>query len=202
MAYTTFFGLPLATARGRVMTPRPASERLVAAALERIDDRPARVVDVGTGTGAIALAIASAAPAAEVWATDTSRAAVALARANARLHGLGDRVVVRHADLIDPVPDPIDVVVANLPYLPLADAARYPELGDEPGSAVFASGDGLEPYRRLLEACAERLDDAASVVIQLHRAPLVATAGELHALRARLETVAARHGLVPGLVAA
>lgn len=202
MAHTTFFGLPLLTARGDVMTPRAATEQLVAAALERVGERPARVVDVGTGSGAIAVAIASAAPAVDVWATDTSRCAVALARANACRHGLGDRVTVRHGDLIEPVPDAIDLVVANLPYLPLADASRYPDLAVEPEAAVFGPGDGLEPYRRLLAACADRLDDEAAVVIQLHRSVLAATGAELPALRARLESFAPQPSLVPQLAAA
>src|ERR671922_87715 len=59
---TTFHGLDLLTAPGRVFTPRPATEALVDAALARIDDRPATVADVGTGTGAIAVTIAVAAP--------------------------------------------------------------------------------------------------------------------------------------------
>lgn len=187
MAETTFFGLPLLTAHGSVMNPRAATEELVAAALGRIGERPARVVDVGTGSGAIAIAIASASPSADIWATDTSRYAVALARANVRRHGLRDRVTVRHGDLIEPVPDPIDLVVANLPYLPIGDAAFYPDLGEEPEAAVFAAGDGLEPYRRLLAACNDRLGDDAAVLIQLHRSALAATAAELPALRARLE---------------
>jgi release factor glutamine methyltransferase len=200
--HTTFFGLPLLTARGNVMTPRAATEQLVAAALARIGERPARVVDVGTGSGAIAVAIASAAPGAEVWATDTSRCAVALARANVRRHGLGDRVAVYHGDLLEPVPDPIDAVVANLPYLPLADAGRYPDLANEPEAAVFGPGDGLESYRRLLAACSDRLEDDAAVVIQLHRSVLAATGAELPALRARLERYAPRHDFVPRLAAA
>jgi release factor glutamine methyltransferase len=195
--HTTFFGLPLLTASGNVMTPRAATEQLVAAALECVGDRPARVVDVGTGSGAIAVAIASAAPAVDVWATDTSRCAVALARANVCRHGLGDRVTVCRGDLLEPVPDPIDLVVANLPYLPLADASRYPDLAGEPEAAVFGPGDGLEPYRRLLAACGDRLDDDAAVVIQLHRSVLAATGAELPALRARIERYAPRHGFVP-----
>jgi release factor glutamine methyltransferase len=190
VAETTFFGLPLLTARGTVMTPRAATEQLVAAAVQRIGDRPARVVDVGTGSGAIAVAIASAAPASHVWATDTSRYAVALARANVRRHGLRNRVTVRRGDLIEPVPDPIDLVVANLPYLPIEDAVRYPDLADEPEDAVFAAGDGLEPYRRLLSACGDRLADDAAILIQLHRSALGATAAELPALRVRLEAYA------------
>ena len=85
------------------------------------------------------------------------------------------------------MPDGIDLVVANLPYLPAADAARYPDLADEPATAVFAAGDGLEPYRRLLVACEERLSGDAAIVIQFHRRVLAATRDDVPALRARLE---------------
>jgi release factor glutamine methyltransferase len=202
MREVRFTGLSFATRPGRVMTPRRASERLVAEVLERVGGGAATVVDVGTGSGSIAVAIAAGAPNARVFATDTSRCAVALARANVRRHGLCDRVTVRYGDLLDPVPGPIDVVVANLPYLPAADAERYPDLDDEPFAAVFAAGDGLGPYRRLLSACVERLDDDASVIIQLHRRVLAATVAELPTLRARLERSAAVLRPLPSLVAA
>ena len=99
-------------------------------------------------------------------------------------------MTVSHGDLLVPVPGPIDVVVANLPYLPAADAALYPDLVGEPESAVFAPGDGLEPYRRLLTACEERIGDDGTVVLQLHRRVLSATGAELPALRARIERTA------------
>ncbi len=197
-----FNGLSLATRPGRVMTPRRASEQLVRAALDRIGTGSARVVDVGTGVGAIAVAIADAAPNAHVFATDTSRCAVTLARANVRRHGLCDRVTVCHGDLLDPVPGEIDLVVANLPYLPAADAEGHPDLADEPADAVFASGDGLDPYRRLLASCAERLDDDAAVLIQFHRRVLEAAGAELPALRTRLERPAWVPEFVPTLAPA
>ena len=187
MQGVTFNGLSLAASPGRVMTPRPATEQLVSAAVDVVGSRAARVVDVGTGSGAIAVAVAEAAPNACVHATDMSPRAVELARANARSHGLSDRVSVYHGDLLDPVPGPIDVVIANLPYLPASDAALYPDLAGEPASAVFASGDGLGPYRRLLEACATRLRGDGRVIIQLHRQVLEATKAELPALQARFE---------------
>lgn len=187
MQEVSFNGLSLVASPGRVMTPRPATEQLVAAAVGFVGSRAARVVDVGTGSGAIAVAIAEAAPAARVYATDTSSCAVELARANVQRHGLGDRVDVRHGDLLDPVPGPIDLVVANLPYLPAADAALYPNLASEPVSAAFASGDGLGPYRRLLASCATRLGDDGAVIIQLHRQVLEATVADLHALQGELE---------------
>jgi HemK-like putative methylase len=164
-----FAGLPLVAAPGRVMTPRAASEQLVAAACDWVGDEPARICDVGTGSGAIAVAIARACPRAEVWATDTSRCAVALARTNVRLHGLEQRVFVEHGDLLEPVPGRLDLVVANLPYLPVALAPWRPELAGEPAEAVFASGDGLDPYRRLLAEAPGRLAEGGQVLLQLHR---------------------------------
>jgi release factor glutamine methyltransferase len=191
MGDIAFNGLSLLTAPGRVMTPRAATEQLVAAALERLGERPARVVDVGTGSGAIALAIAAAAPQAEVWATDTSRSAVALARLNARRQGLQGRVIVRHGDLLEPAPGPIDMIVANLPYLPKAAALHYPELAAEPSESVFAAGDGLDPYRRLLTASAQRLTDEGALILQLHRRVVSAGRAELAALRGALDNRAA-----------
>ena len=91
---TTFCGLSFRAPPGRVMTPRPASEQLVAAARGIIGDRPARVVDAGTGSGALAIAIASAARNALVWGTDTSPDAVAVALENVRRHGLAGRIDV------------------------------------------------------------------------------------------------------------
>ena len=63
---TSFYDLDLLMAPGRVFTPRPATERLVDAALERINGKPVRVADVGTGTGAVAVALAVNRPDIEV----------------------------------------------------------------------------------------------------------------------------------------
>ena len=76
-----FHGLVLLRNQGHVMTPRPASERLVSEALRCLTGRGrCRIADVGTGSGAIAIAVASACPDVEAWATDTNAAAVLLAR--------------------------------------------------------------------------------------------------------------------------
>lgn len=185
MAQTSFFGLRLQTAPGDVMTPRPATERLVAAATARIRGR-ARVADVGTGSGAIAVALALAAPAAEIWATDVSPAAVMLTRVNARLHGVDDRVHALRGDLLAPVPEQLDLIVANLPYLRRDEQCRYAELANEPEDAVFADGDGLGPYRRLLDEAAGKLAPGGAAVIQLHKHVLVAERDRLEELAAML----------------
>jgi release factor glutamine methyltransferase len=192
MAQVIFNGLALLSAPGRVMTPRPASEQLVAAAVARIGARTARVADVGTGSGAIAVAIAHACPQAEVWATDTSVHAIALARANVHRHGLEARIFVRHGDLLCPAPGLFDLVVANLPYVAAATTAEHPELDTEPFAAVFAGGDGLCPYRRLVDAAMTRLVADGVLLLQLHRRVLAAGRAELPALRVALDEPAPR----------
>ncbi len=168
------------------MIPRAASEQLVAAAAELCLGRPARVADVGTGSGAIAVSLAVADPQSEIWATDVSAAAVSLGRANARRVGVSDRVHVVRGNLLEPLPGEFDLVVANLPYLPRSDHDGHPNLVAEPEDAVFADGDGLDPYRSLLRSAEERLTPSGGVVIQLHRRVIVAAREDLTALRASL----------------
>jgi release factor glutamine methyltransferase len=182
-----FYNLPLLAAPGRVFTPRPATERLVDEALERIDGVPLRVADVGTGSGAVAIALAVNRPQIEVWATDTNPEAVELARENATLHGVEDRVHVLEGDLLEPVPEPVELVVANLPYLP--EREHDTAYDDEPPDAIYATGDGLGPYRGLLNACRDGklVSPGGTVLIQFRRDPLAADCWQLEDLREQLE---------------
>jgi release factor glutamine methyltransferase len=184
---TTFADLPFIIAPGRVFTPRPTTELLVQRAVEAIGDEPKLVADVGTGSGVIGVTLAVRRPGIEVWATDLSPDAVELARRNADRHGVADRVHILEGDLLDPVPLPVDVVVANLPYLP--DSLHDPRYDNEPPLAVYASGDGLGPYRRLLNACRDGklVTPGGIVLIQFHREALTADCWQLEDLRRELE---------------
>lgn len=150
-----FYGLTFEVRRG-VLIPRPDTETLVETALAAIREHPAarrlvRVADVGTGSGAVALAVARHAPAAKVWATDVSTEALAIAGANRRRFGLEAQVVLLAGDLLDPLTEPLDVVVANLPYIPTAEVERLaPEVRDwEPRGALDGGADGLDAFRAL-----------------------------------------------------
>jgi release factor glutamine methyltransferase len=203
MGDVTFSGVELRTLPGDVMVPRPASERVAEVAAARIGDGPARVADVGTGSGAIAIALAQTAPNAEIWATDLSASAVLLARTNAHRLGLADRLHVVKGDLLESIPGPLDLVVANLPYLPSHARALHPELATEPPHAVFAAGDGLDPYRRLLGAARHRLSSDGAVVAQLHRRVIVVERDDLSCASASLpELVRELLAAPPGAIAA
>jgi release factor glutamine methyltransferase len=172
------------------MTPRATSERLVSQALRRLAGSVhRRIADVGTGSGAIAIAVASACPDVEVWATDTNAAAVLLARANVRRHGLTQRVFVQRGEFLAAVPTPLDLIVANLPYVPEAAAADHPDLWIEPADAVFAAGNGLGPYRRLIDDASDWLAVDGALLLQLDRRILAARRNDLAALRAGIDDV-------------
>jgi release factor glutamine methyltransferase len=146
-----FRSIELAVDR-RVLVPRPETELLVELAVEL---GPARALDMGTGSGAIALAIAAELPGCELIATDTSAAALEVARANADRLGLAGRVELVEA-MLPPKPPPLDLVVANLPYVAEREWADLePEVTTwEPREALLGGPDGLDVLRAAIPAAA------------------------------------------------
>ncbi len=182
---TRFHGLTFVTDPGRVFTPRVSTEQLVDAALERIGGGPARIADIGTGAGTIAITLAVRAPLIEVWASDTCARALEVAQANAER--LGARVHLIKGDLLDGLPRDLDLIVANLPYLP----PGVPGYDNEPSAAVFSSGDGLDHYRRLIAGAGDHLSADGGMLIQFDGQVLEAERSELPWLLSRLESLVA-----------
>ena len=141
-----------------VLVPNPDTEVLVqrAVAWARERGRPVRVADVGTGSGCIAVAIAHYVPDATIFASDDDAAALAVARRNVRSHGLSERVTLVEGDLVDPLPDALDLICANLPYV-AEGTALPPEVLAQPAHALFAAEGGTALLRRLLGAAPSRL---------------------------------------------
>jgi release factor glutamine methyltransferase len=165
-----FYGLPFRVTPD-VLIPRPETEHLVEQALAFAARFQApRIVDVGTGSGAIAIALAHHLPNAAITAIDISAAALAIARRNAELNGVADRVRFVEGDLLGPVAgEQFDIVVSNPPYVPLADRASLDvEVRDhEPVLALFAGGDGLDTYRRLIPAAFAALVSGGFVALEI-----------------------------------
>lgn len=178
-----FWGLEL-DAGPDALVPRPETERLVELALGSLAGRDAPVViDVGTGSGAIAVAIAVARPDAEVWASDVDPAALALAARNVRAHAPAVRLV--EADLLD-APElraalpRLDLLIANLPYLPDGDAERIPpEVRRDPPRALYGGPDGLDPFRRLWRQLEGALPSGAEAWFELDPRNVAAAAQAL-----------------------
>lgn len=135
-----------------VLIPRPDTEVLVDAALQRLPvGAAARVVDLGTGSGAVALALARERPSAQVLAVERSLPALAVARRNARRHALANLDFLA-ADWLSALSGRFDLVVSNPPYLAKDD----PHLGRdglqyEPQAALVSGADGLDAIRAIAE---------------------------------------------------
>jgi release factor glutamine methyltransferase len=181
-----------------VLIPRPETETLVDVALEVLAAVPARgagdadgpggaagpgpyepvALDVGTGSGCIALALAAENPFVRLVATDVSAAAVEVARRNAARLGLGERVDVRRADLLDDLPPQqrFDLIVSNPPYIPAAEYRTLePNVRDyEPRLALHGGEDGLDVYRRLIPAAAARLWRGGTLAVEVGAGQAVA----------------------------
>jgi release factor glutamine methyltransferase len=154
--------------RAGVFVPRPETEILVEAALERLGagDDPV-VVDVGTGTGAVALSIKDELPGARVFATDVSPEAIELARANADRLGLD--VTVLSGELLDPLPSElrgwVDLVVSNPPYVtPEEFEDLPPEVRADPATALLG---GIEAYESLARDAARWLRDGGVLAVEI-----------------------------------
>jgi release factor glutamine methyltransferase len=156
LAYITgereFYGRPFAVSPA-VLIPRPDTETLVDAALEKIaEDATGTVVDVGTGSGCVAISLALERPGLRVIGTDVSGAALAVAAKNVEAHDLGERVELREGDLLGPVDEEPLLIVGNPPYI-ASGTELMPEVGEhEPALALFGEdADALGHHRRVLE---------------------------------------------------
>ncbi|MEM6430693.1 MAG: peptide chain release factor N(5)-glutamine methyltransferase [Deinococcota bacterium] len=166
-----FYGLKLKVTQA-VLIPRPETELMVADALQHIRTLTApTVVDVGTGSGAIALTIQRECSQAQVTASDVSEDALELAHSNAT--SLGCDVSFIQSDLLAEVKlqhavMQADVVLANLPYLPMSDQRWLtPEVLAEPSSALFAGEDGLGLASRLEQQAFKLMKPSSLLYLEL-----------------------------------
>ncbi len=162
-----FYGRDFAV-DGRVLIPRPETELLVEQALVAARGRCRPLLaDVGTGSGAVAITLALELPEACIYASDISPAALEVARANCRRYGVAGRVSLLRGDLLEPLPEVVDIIVANLPYVSRAGLVASRGLAAEPRLALDGGRDGLEVVRRFLGQVAGRLRPGGRVIMEI-----------------------------------
>ncbi|MFF8502713.1 putative protein N(5)-glutamine methyltransferase [Streptomyces anulatus] len=195
LGWADFHGRRFAVDAG-VFVPRRRTEFLVAQAAA-LAPRRAVVVDLCCGSGALGVSLATASDAAELHACDVEPAAVRCARRN-----VGDLGHVYEGDLFAPLPAAlrgrVDVLLANVPYVPTGDVELLPAEArvHEPRVALDGGGDGLDVMRRvaaeaprwlapggslLVEASERQRDTAVEVLRAAGLSPRVLVSEELYA---------------------
>ena len=158
IGHKEFFGLDFLVNK-HTLIPRPETEILVEAVLEKIKQNNANgtLIDIGTGTGCISIAIAKSYPKISAFATDISRGALRVARHNARCNQVA--LTFLHGNLLEPVKQKISgaiIITANLPYLNDEEFTHESSIQHEPKTALVAAENGLALYRELLQQINER----------------------------------------------
>ena len=169
-----------------VLDPRPETEVLVAAALERPFDR---VIDLGTGSGCIMISLLAERPKTRGVAVDVSDKALDVARTNARTAGVSDRLDLVQSDWWSDVTGTFDLIVSNPPYIAaseLKELSREVRLHD-PQVALSPGGDGLDGYRMILGGCRKHLAEGGAVLLEI--GPTQASDGSILARDAGLSNV-------------
>ena len=167
LAYITgrreFYGLEFAV-NPHVLIPRPETEHLVEKALELAQKIPSPVIaDIGTGSGAIAVSLAVNLPDARVYATDISPEALETARSNAERHKVTSRITFLQGDLAEPLPEPVDILIANLPYVKSCDCASSPE----PHLALDGGIEELDVIEKLCGGLQGKLKPGGWVLLEI-----------------------------------
>ena len=149
-----------------VLIPRPESELLVEKTLALAQTHPAAsIAEIGTGSGAIAISLALNLPKAKIYATDISESALKVALSNCRRHGVADRVQLLQGDMLAPLPEAVDIIVANLPYVSQAELSRLSDF--EPQLALDGGADGLAQIEKLCRQVSNRLRRRGFLLLEI-----------------------------------
>jgi release factor glutamine methyltransferase len=172
IGYKEFWSLPIRVTPA-VLIPRPETECLVEAALERYQsDDPIQVLELGTGSGAISIALAHERTNWRIWASDISLETLAVARENARRLQVADKIEFIQGSWFEPFESRkgcLDLVIANPPYVSAGDLAGLePEIRKfEPSAALDGGPDGLACLRHIIRAASDYLRPSGWLVLEI-----------------------------------
>jgi len=161
-----FFGIDFIV-NPRVLIPRPETELLVEKVLDTATVYRARTIaDIGTGCGAIAVVLALKLPETRIYAVDISSEALETARLNAGNYRVRNRIQFLRGDLLEPLPEKQDIIVANLPYVRTGDLVE-PSIRCEPQIALNGGPEGISIIQRLILQSREKLNRGGFLSLEI-----------------------------------
>lgn len=152
-----------------VLIPRPETEGLVELALNWLQAHPQKrsCLEIGTGSGCITISLAKSISDLEIIATDISTAALQVAKENAERHNVLSQIQFLERDLLTGISKPIDLLIANLPYIPSGKLKTLPVYQTEPSLALDGGKDGLHYIKEVLKDSGRHLNPGGAIFLEL-----------------------------------
>ncbi|MCE2464422.1 MAG: peptide chain release factor N(5)-glutamine methyltransferase [Dehalococcoidia bacterium] len=126
------------------------------------------IAEPGTGSGAISINLAIHLPMARIYATELYQEAAEVANYNINRHNVADRVTLLQGDLLEPIPEMADIIVANLPYISSDVIPNLqPEVQWEPREALDGGVDGLDIIRRMMHQAQHKLKQSGVIILEI-----------------------------------
>lgn len=189
-----------------VLIPRPETEHLVEAVVERFQGQKGiTLVDIATGSGVIAISLALALPTATFYASDLCSGALQVAWQNICRFDLQDRIQVHQGDLLTPFyGQQFDAIVSNPPYVSQEEYHTLPrEIRDfEPRKALLAGVDGLDVIRPLISQGRCYLKEGGILALEVGSAQLQPVKDLLKENGYQLEGVIQDYAQIPRVILA
>jgi release factor glutamine methyltransferase len=166
-AHKEFYGLDFIVNR-HVLIPRPETELLVEQAIGLCHKRHySKAADIGTGCGAVAVSLAVNLPEVKVYATDISVKALEVAKQNCKKHNVEDRVTLLCGSMLTPLPESVDIIVANMPYVRKKEMPEKGPLSFEPQLALNGGEKGLDRINELCQQADDKLNCSGSILLEI-----------------------------------
>jgi release factor glutamine methyltransferase len=175
-----FYGLDFRV-DSSVLIPRPESELLVAKAVNLAQNHViSTIAEIGTGCGAIAVSLAKNLPGARIYATDISAPALEVARSNCQRYGVIDRIHLLQGDMLNPLPESVDLIIANLPYVRETELSRTGPLSYEPVLALNGGADGVAKINMLCHQAGNKLRPGGCLLLEIGQGQKESVTALLH----------------------
>ena len=146
----SFYDVHLQVEEG-VLIPRPETEILIDFVAEIIEKEGlTRIAEIGVGSGAISVVLARKFPQLKVIATDICDTPLKVAAQNIKTFALEEQIELRKSNLIDEVPEDLDLVVSNPPYIAEDFLLESNVVDYEPKEALFGGRVGDELLKQII----------------------------------------------------
>ncbi|WP_309498736.1 peptide chain release factor N(5)-glutamine methyltransferase [Sulfurovum sp.] len=146
----SFYDIHLEVESG-VLIPRPETEILIDLVSEIIEkENMIQIAEIGVGSGAISVVLARKFPQLHIIATDICDVPLKVAAKNIDTFGLGKQIEVRKSNLIDEVPEALELVVSNPPYIAEDFLLASNVVDYEPKEALFGGQIGDELLKQII----------------------------------------------------